>query len=372
VLLTIIAAIPLLIWIYLLTGRGGFWRISRHLLPVEPRALEKRVVAVIPARNEAAVIGRCLKSLLEQSVSAVVVDDASADNTAPIARTLGPGVTVLQGQPLPSGWTGKLWALSQGVSYASALAPDYLLFSDADIQHGPNSVAELVSVAEASNCDLVSYMVKLPCVSLEEKAFIPAFVFFFLMLYPPEWIASERFQTAGAAGGCILIRPAALQRIGGVSAIRSEVIDDCALARAVKRSGGRIWMGLTTSTRSMRAYGSFSEIGRMISRTAFNQLHHSFLLLVGTLLGLFFTFLFPPILLFSGHLIPALLGSAAWLLMSISYLPMLRFYERSPLWSLCLPAVAAFYAGATIRSALQYWRGKGGEWKGRVQDARTS
>ncbi len=317
------------------------------------------------------MIGRCLASLLQQNVTVIVVDDGSTDNTAEVARAAGADVIVLQGQPLPPGWTGKLWALSQGVAHAETLAPDYLLLTDADIQHGPNSVAELVSIAEARRCDLASYMVKLSCDTPAENALIPAFVFFFLMLYPPQWIASQTFKTAAAAGGCILIRPAALQRIGGLAAIRSEVIDDCALARAVKRSGGPIWMGLTAFTRSIRPYGSSAEIGQMISRTAFNQLHHSFLLLMGTLSALFFIFLFPPILLLTGHLVPALLGAAAWLLMSISYLPMVRFYHRSPLWAVCLPGVALFYAGATVHSALQYWRGSGGEWKGRVQDVRA-
>jgi hopene-associated glycosyltransferase HpnB len=195
-------------------------------------------------------------------------------------------------------------------------------------------------------------------------------VFFFLKLYPPAWIRSPGFKTAGAAGGCILIRTAALRKIGGLQSIAGEVIDDCALAHAVKRSGGRVWMGLTEDAESIRSYGGFGDIGRMISRTAFNQLHHSPLLLIGTVIGLFFTYLWPPLLVFSGNTAPMALGGTAWALMTLAYLPMVRFYRLSWAWSLTLPLVALFYAGATVYSAIQYWRGKGGEWKGRAQDAR--
>lgn len=369
--LTVIAAVPLLIWIYLLAGRKGFWRISRYLtLPKAKPFTAARVIAVIPARNEASVIRQSLRSLSRQNIHVIVVDDGSTDGTAEIAHAAGGNVTVLAGRPLAPGWTGKLWALSQGVEYAQMFQPDYLLFTDADIQHSPESVTELLARAEEEDCDLVSHMVKLSCITLAEKLLIPAFVFLFLMLYPPEWIASEGSKVAGAAGGCILIRSEALRRIGGLAAIQSEVIDDCALAREVKRKGGRIRMGLTASTESIRSYGSFAEIGRMISRTAFNQLRHSTLLLIAALIGLFFTFLLPPLLLCTGSKVPAVLGAAAWLLMSVCYVPMAHFYKRPAIWSLSLPAVALFYAGATIHSALRYWCGRGGEWKGRAQDAR--
>ena len=382
-LLTGFAAVPVLIWIYLLLGRGGFWRVSRHLRPANLTGPgTKRVVAVIPARNEAQVIGEAVTSLLAQDFPAplrvVLIDDASADNTCGIAQSAAARaralarLTIIGGKPLIPGWTGKLWALSQGVAAAMALAPDYLLLTDADIRHGKNSVAELVGIAESQACDLASYMVRLRCETAAEKVLIPAFVFFFLMLYPPSWIALDRKQTAGAAGGCILIRPEALDKIGGLAAIRGEVIDDCALAQAVKRSGGRIWLGLSANDESIRGYGTFGEIGRMISRTAFNQLHHSPLLLAATLVGLFFTYLLPPVLLFSGKPLPAVLGALAWLLMAVAYWPMVRFYRRSFGWSLALPAIALFYTGATVHSALQYMRGKGGEWKGRIQDARSS
>ena len=211
-------------------------------------------------------------------------------------------------------------------------------------------------------------MVTLPAASFAEKSLIPAFVFFFLMLYPPAWIASTRSRMAGAAGGCMLMRPSALARIGGLEAIRSQLIDDCSLARATKAAGGSIWLGLTRTARGIRPYGSFAEIGRMISRSAFNQLGHSYLLLAATVAGLFVTYLLPPLLLLSADRPSALLGAAAWACMSVAYAPMVRFYGRAPLWSLCLPPIALFYAGATVHSALQYALRRGGRWKGRVQD----
>ncbi|HEY3938500.1 MAG TPA: glycosyltransferase [Bryobacteraceae bacterium] len=371
-LLITIATIPVLIWLYLLTGRAAFWRVEKNLLPKGlPKSSSKSVAVVIPARNEAAVVGDTLASLLAQNFPAplwlVVVDDASEDGTADAVRTAG-NVILIRGEPLPPGWTGKLWALSQGVTKALEFSPDYLLFTDADIHHSSENVAELVNIAEAQHLDLASYMVTLHCRTLPEKALIPAFVYFFMQLYPPAWIAARRHRTAGAAGGCVLIRPAALNRIGGFAAIRNKIIDDCALAQAVKHSGGRIWMGLTPATHSVRGYGGFSGIGGMIARTAFSQLHHSALLLMATLLGLFFVYLLPVALLFSGEKAPAILGAAAWLLMSVSYAPTLRFYRRSLLWSMALPPIALFYLSATVRSALQYWRGQGGEWKGRAQD----
>jgi hopene-associated glycosyltransferase HpnB len=269
---------------------------------------------------------------------------------------------------LPPGWTGKLWAVSQGAQAAFEQQPDYLLFTDADIRHHSRSVAELVARAEAEQLDLASHMVRLSATNFAEKALIPAFVYFFLQLYPPNWIVSAKHQTAGAAGGCLLIKPEALARIGGHAAIRSEIIDDCSLARAVKSSGGKIWMGLTAQTQSLRPYNSFAEIGRMISRSAFNQLRHSALLLAGTLLALIVTYVIPVLALFSGQPLAAIFGALAWLLMSISYAPMIRFYRLPLIWAFCLPLIAIFYAGATLHSAIQYWRGKGGAWKGRIQD----
>ena len=363
-----LACLPVLIWIYLLFGRGGFWRVSIERTP--EASPPRRIIAVIPARDEAAVIGSAVRSLAPQVAKVIVVDDNSSDETARIAHALD--ACVLRGRALPPGWTGKLWALAQGVEYAETLAPDYLLLTDADIEHGPNAVSELVAIAQARKLDLASYMVKLACATTAEKALIPAFVFFFLKLYPPKWIASGSHRTAGAAGGCILIRPEALCGIGGIAAIRSEVIDDCSLARRIKRNGGRIWMGLARATQSVRSYGGFREIGRMISRTAFSQLHHSAVLLAATVLGLLVTYLLPPLLVLTGRPLLMSFGLSAWLLMSAAYLPMVRFYRRSALWSLALPFIAVFYMGATLHSAFQYWRGRGGEWKGRAQDLRTN
>ncbi len=273
------------------------------------------------------------------------------------------------GLPLAPGWSGKLWALQQGVERARRLYPEFFLLTDADIVHAPDSVTTLAAIARAGPFDLVSCMVKLHCETFAERALLPAFVFFFLKLYPPAWISDLRHRMAGAAGGSILVRPEALERAGGMEAIRREVIDDCALARKVKDRGGRIWLGLSAGTRSIRPYGSFAGIGRMISRGAFNQLRHSAILLLLALLGLSATYLFPPALLFFSHQrLPAFLGSAAWVLMIVCFLPTLRFYRLNPLWAFALPSVALFYMAATLHSAFMYWTGRGGEWKGRIQD----
>ena len=274
------------VWLYLLFARGGFWREFRRPAPApEPSAAgAPRVAVVIPARNEASGIGRAIESLAGQEpLHIVVVDDASEDGTADRARQAAPpGVlTVLAGEPLPAGWTGKLWAVEQGVRHAARFEPEYLLLTDADIVHAPGALAALAGRAQSGGYDLVSYMATLDCRTLAERALVPAFVYFFLALYPPAWIRDPRRQTAGAAGGCILIRREALRRIGGIASIRGELIDDCALARAVKQSGGRVWLGLSAGTRSIREYATFGEIESMIARTAFTQLRHSPLLLAG-------------------------------------------------------------------------------------------
>jgi hopene-associated glycosyltransferase HpnB len=356
------------IWVYLAAFRGGFWRVRDDARPLgTPPA--RRVCAVIPARNEAATIGRAVRSLAAQEwpgeIHIYVVDDHSADSTGALARDAG--AVVLKAPPLPSDWTGKLWAVSHGVERALADRPDYLLLTDADIEHAFDSVASLVSRAEAWGLDLASFMVRLRTGTFAERLLIPAFVFFFLKLYPPHWIAQAGSRTAGAAGGCMLIRPAALERIGGIASIRGELIDDCALARQVKRRGGHIWMGLTTTTCSIRPY-RLSEIRAMIARTAFTQLRHSPTLLVGTVLGMAATYLAGPVLLASGVRQAMALGAAAWLVMWACYVPLLRMYRLSPLWGVALPLIALFYSGATIESAVRYWTGSGGRWKGRAQD----
>ena len=375
-----LAWVPLAIWLYLLFARGRFW-VPRTLPPAGAR-VGGRVVAVVPARNEAEHIGHAVGSLLSQhwdgEVHVIVVDDGSTDDTAGQAQHAAAAagaagrLTVIPGAPLAAGWSGKLWAMSQGVAAAGHLAPDYLLFTDADIEHAADSVASLVAQAERQRRDLVSVMVRLSSATWAERCLIPAFVFFFFKLYPPRWIAARAARTAGAAGGCILIRPAALERAGGLEAIRGQIIDDCALAARVKGSGGSLWLGLSQRTRSLRVYGSFAEIGAMISRTAFNQLRHSWGLLAASLTGLAVTYVAPPLLLATGAPLCMALGALAWALMTLCYLPMVRFYRLSPLYALLLPAVALFYAGATVHSALRYATGRGGQWKGRAQDARAA
>ncbi len=373
----------LLIWAYLLLAHGRFWQVCRHIAsPREPAKVCDRIAVVIPARNEAEVVGRSIGSLLNQTCSeflhVFLVDDASTDSTAQIARETAASkgkaeaLIVIDGQPLPEGWSGKVWAMQQGVERARALNPRFLLLTDADIIHEPDSISTLVGIAEAGHYDLASYMVKLHCETLAERFLMPAFVFFFFKLYPPSWIVNPQRRTAGAAGGCILLRPEALDGIGGLTAIRNEIIDDCALARQVKRSGGRLWLGLSNSAKSIRPYRSLGEIGRMISRTAFNQLHHSWVLLFLSLLGLTMTYLLPVLLLFSHDWLARGLGAAAWLAMAVSYLSMIRFYKLNLLWSMALPLIALYYMAATLNSALQFWAGRGGEWKGRVQDLRHS
>jgi hopene-associated glycosyltransferase HpnB len=365
----LVGAASLVVWLYLLFGRGGFWRVgAAPILKLETPA--KSVVAVIPARNEEAVVGRSIQSLLRQDypdpLQIILVDDHSSDATVSAAGA-DERLSIVEAGPLLQGWTGKLWAVSEGLKLAASLEPDYFLLTDADIVHAPDSVAGLVARAEAGGLDLVSYMVKLQCGTLAERALIPAFVFFFLMLYPPAWTARRDSKTAGAAGGCVLIRRSALERIGGIAAIRYELIDDCALARAVK-PGGDIWMGLTDTAHSIREYVTFGEIHSMISRTAFTQLRHSSLLLAGTMAAMAVIYLAPPLLILTGDRIAVSCGLVAWILMMTSYVPTLRFYQRSLAWAPLLPTVALFYMIATVDSAIRYWSGRGGVWKGRVQD----
>jgi len=368
----------LLIWGYLLLAHGRFWRISTAA-PQAAATTFSRVAVVIPARDEADVVGRAVTSLLQQTFAGplhvFLVDDSSSDGTATVARNAAveagktDWITVIEGHSLPEGWSGKLWALNQGVELAGRLQPEFLLFTDADIVHAAENLAQLVAIAENGPYELASFMVQLHCESPAEKFLIPAFVFFFFKLYPPAWVANPNRSTAGAAGGCVLIRRAALEAAGGIEAIRNQVIDDCALAARVKHNGGQIWLGATSATKSVRPYAGLSGIGGMISRTAFNQLRHSLLLLLLAMAGMSATYLLPPALaMFSHRAVPASFGAAAWLLMAVSFVPMARLYRISALWGLALPLIAAFYMGATIHSAIRYWSGRGGEWKGTTQD----
>jgi hopene-associated glycosyltransferase HpnB len=355
------------VWVYLLLGRGGFWRFreaaEEGALPVAAPS----IVAVVPARNEVETVGRAIGTLAAQRYPGVfhivLVDDASSDGTAEAARAAAPAetLTVIRSAPLPAGWTGKMWAVAQGVREAARLRPDYLLLTDADIEHPAGNAAALAARAEAGGYALVSYMATLECRTLAERAMVPAFVFFFFMLYPPAWIADPWRATAGAAGGCMLVRREALDRAGGIEAIRGELIDDCALARAIKCGGGKVWLGLSAATRSIRRYQGFGEIFRTISRTAFTELRHSYAMLAGTVAGLALVYLIPPCTALGA------IGAAAWLMMCVCYYPALRFYGRSFLWAPALPLVAAFYLAATVHSAVRWRRGTGGMWKGRTE-----
>ena len=372
--MTVAAALSFIVWIYLLLGRGGFWR-ERVLPPAPAPARWPTVAAVVPARNEAPYVGEAVGSLLSQDypgkLSVILVDDHSEDGTAEVARQAAVAagaagrLTILRARELPQGWTGKLWALDQGVQELERQTPaELVLLTDADIRHHRTNLRELVARIEAG-VDLASLMVRLNVESLSESFLIPAFVFFFEMLYPFAWIRDPGHRTAGAAGGCVLLRREALQRIGGLAAIRGEIIDDCALGRAVKR-GGPIWLGLSAETRSLRPYPALADIWRMVARTAYAQLGYSPLVLVGTVIGLALTFLVPVAATVSGTAaVP--LGLATWALMACAYLPTLQFYGRSPAWAPALPAIALVYIAATIDSAWRHWQGKGGEWKGRIQ-----
>jgi hopene-associated glycosyltransferase HpnB len=375
-----IGIVVLAIWLHLFFGRGWFWWIRKWDADRQgsgPPDEWPSVVAVVPARNEAETIARVVASLLRQDYggkfSITLVDDHSEDRTADIAGQAARenGITdrlqMVSAPELPAQWTGKLWALQTGVSAASKATPDYFWFTDADVTHAPDLLTQLVSRTQRDNLDLASLMVLLQANTLPEKALIPAFLYFFLMLYPPKWIADEDLSTAGAAGGCILLKRQTLERIGGLGAIRGEVIDDCALARAVKQHRGRVWMGLTRRSASLRAYGSFGEIRDLIARTAFTQLKYSTFLLAGTLVGMLLTFVAPVALILMPDATARILGAAAWLLMTASFLPTLRFYRRSLWWALLLPLAALFYTYATWLSAVRYWVGKGGQWKGRAQ-----
>lgn len=315
-----------------------------------------KVAVVIPARDEEATIERAVRSLGAQDypgeLRVFVVDDHSGDRTAEIARESG--AAVISAAPLEPGWTGKMWAVSQGLAAAMEWRPDYVLLTDADVEHAPDNVRSLVARAGRDGLDLASYMVRLENRNFAERFAIPAFVFFFLLVYPP-W-------KARAAGGCMLVRAAALERIGGVDSIRGEIIDDCALAARVRQAGGRTWMGLTSTTRSLRRYHGFGEIARMIARTAFSQLRYSVWLLLATVAAMIIVLIVPPVAALTG----SIAGAVVWALIALAYVPMLRFYRQSLLWAPALPFVGVFYAGVTVWSAMQHWSGKGGAWKGRT------
>ena len=472
-----ITSLSLIIWLVLLFGRGQFWRSDQFLdeeggrrqkaeeaegergageavltqnslspLPT-PYSSLPAICAIIPARNEADLLPVTLRSLLLQNYSnlrIILVDDHSTDGTAEVAQQTAQALeqssklTVITAEPLPAGWTGKLWAMEQGIRHTQTLAsqPDYFLLTDADIEHHPEKLSQLVAKAQADDLDLVSLMVLLRCKSLWEKLLIPAFVFFFQKLYPFRWANDPNRKLAAAAGGCILIRREALTQIGGLQILRQALIDDCSLAQAVKGWGrrqeaegrgqeagvgsrelgvgsresgieeaegageaeeaaltrnsklktlypliphsslltphpsGKIWLGLTRETHSLRPYPSLKTIWDMVARTAFTQLNYSPLLLLGTLIGMTIIYVVPPMStivgFLTGHWSIALVGLLTWLLIVVAYLPTLQLYQCPPLLAFGLPAIAFLYTIMTLDSALRHWRGEGGAWKGRV------
>jgi hopene-associated glycosyltransferase HpnB len=373
----LIASIALAIWLYLICARGAFWLNTERDEtdpPVPPSW--PRVVAIVPARNEADSIGESIGSLLRQDYpgewSIVLVDDDSSDGTGDIARRAAGAdasrLTIVTSRTLPAGWTGKLWAVKQGIDAAMVLphSPDYLLLTDADIVHAPDSMRRLAARAQADGLVLTSLMVKLRCESLAEHAGVPAFIFFFQMLYPFSWVNRPDSAVAAAAGGCMLVGADALARAGGIETIRMALIDDCALAKALK-AHGPIWLGLTDRVHSIRPYPDFADIRRMVARSAYAQLHYSSLLLAGTVLGMLLTYLAPPLLAVFASGVPRAIGIAAWALMTVAFMPTLRFYRLPLYWSLALPAIALLYMLYTLDSAYQYVRGRGGSWKGRAQ-----
>src|SRR5262245_20974660 len=373
----VVAFIARLIWLYLLAGRGAFWLCTERddwrpaRLPVWPR-----VAAVVPARNEAQTIADSIGSLLQQDYSGawtvILVDDDSSDGTAVIARAAATAgedrLRVVTSRGLPAGWTGKLWALRQGIDAAAALPqpPDYLLLTDADIVHTPDSVRRMVAHAEPNGLVLTSLMAKLRCDSLAERAGVPAFIFFFQMLYPFRWVNRRDSAVAAAAGGCMLVRAETLRKAGGIEVIRDALIDDCALAKALK-AHGPIWLGLTERVRSIRPYPEFADIRRMVARSAYAQLRYSPLLLAGTVAGMALTYLAAPLIAMFGAGTARVVAGVTWVLMAVGFQPTLRFYGVSPFWGFVLPLIALKYMLFTLDSAYQYVRGRGGSWKGRVQ-----
>lgn len=376
---TLLALLACAAWLYLAFRHGRFWRGDQRLdetiaVPVEWPA----VVVVIPARNEADVIGRAVASQMAQdypgNFHVFVVDDRSTDSTAAAAREAAgedAWLTVVTAPPLPEGWAGKVAAMAAGWAEATQQVPNarYVLFTDADIEHPADNLRRLVAKAEAGRLDMTSLMVKLEARTFWERLLIPAFVFFFQKLYPFPLVNDPGNRVAGAAGGCMLVRRTALERIGGLATIKGEIIDDCALARAIK-PGGPIWLGLSADARSLRPYGGLGGVWRMVARSAFNQLRYSTALLAGCVLGMLVLYVVPPLAaldgLFDNHALLALLGVAAWAAMVLCYKPTLDLYGR-PVWeALLLPVAAIFYVLMTVDSARAHWTGRGGAWKGRT------
>jgi hopene-associated glycosyltransferase HpnB len=359
-----IALCSLCVWIYLIFAHHAFWRSRPEIAPAAPEEFPD-VDIIVPARDERETIVAAIGSLLAQDYPGhfrlIMVDDNSSDDTSQLAGSAA-NLEVIRLYSKPPGWSGKLWALSQG--FAASRAP-LLLFTDADIAHDPRHLSALVAQLLRARLDLVSEMVKLNCSSLAERALVPAFVYFFQMLYPFAAVNDPASTVAAAAGGTVLIRREALERIGGIEAIKNALIDDVALARAVKRHG-RIFLGHSALASSLRSYPAFGDIWQMIARTAFTQLNYSVPLLCATVAGMTLVWLVPPCAAALSHGWPSVFGLAACTLAAVSYLPTLARYRRNRLWVMALPLIALFYVAATVGSAVNFWRGKGSSWKNRA------
>ncbi len=382
------AAIALAGWVFLFLNRGGFWRADQRLpnqeVDSEASLPEGKrwpaVLAIVPARNEAGTIAAGVTSLLRMEYPGtfyvVMVDDHSEDGTTEIARNAAKAAvssipfTTVEAEPLPPGWSGKLWAMESALRSSNVIAPavKYLFFTDADIGHDPSGLQCLVAKAEEDDLALTSLMVKLRCESRWERLLIPAFVFFFQKLYPFAWVNDRNRRVAAAAGGCMLVHRETFEAAGGLEAIRDRLIDDCALA-ALLKPRAPIWLGLDERTASLRAYENLGEVWDMVARTAFVQLRHSFVLLLGTVIGMAVLYLAPPLCLLaglaSGDGATAAMGGAAWALMAALYWPTLKLYNQ-PAWAaLALPLAAFLYTLMTLDSARRHWRNTPGQWKGR-------
>jgi hopene-associated glycosyltransferase HpnB len=382
-MVVVVSLIPLAIWAYLLFGRGRFWLCGErddsaaNRLSTEVDAWPS-VVAIIPARDEVDMIARSVGSLLRQDYpgpfSVVLVDDQSTDGTPDAARTAAKAANaadrleIVTGTGPPPGWTGKLAAMRQGLAEVEtgAAKPEFVLFTDADIAYAPHVLSRLVTIARANKSVLTSLMVKLRCESAAERWLAPAFVFFFQMLYPFPWVNDLRKATAAAAGGSMLVRREALHAAGGLEAVRGALIDDCALG-ALMKGQGPIWLGLTESVDSLRAYSSFADFHRMVARSAFAELRYSSLRLAGAIAGMALVYLAPPLFAIFARGVAQLAGALTWAMMALALAPILRLYGRPLIGGFALPAIAAAYVAFTVDSAYQYWRGRGGYWKGRFQ-----
>ena len=362
-------------WLYLALAHGWFWWPSPRIAPEQPLRRWPTVAAVVPARDEASLIGDTVRGLLAQrypgEFRVVVVDDRSNDGTGEIAALAAAGdcadrLVVVTGQHPPAGWAGKVWALEQGrVEVGGA---DYLLLTDADIEHPPDSLRRLVSQAETQDFDMVSLMAKLRVSTGWERLLVPAFVYFFAQLFPFAWVRAPRRRTAAAAGGCVLVRREALERAGAFASIADAVIDDVSLARVLKSTGSRLWLGFADDVRSVRPYDGLGDLWRMVARSAFTQLRYSKLLLLGTVVGLAFVFLLPVAGVATGLALgsPLVVGLAAasWGVMAFTYAPMLRYYGVWPGAAALLPVTAALYSAMTVDSARRHLLGPGVAWKG--------